>query len=86
MARGGAGQFLEQRRAIVRRHLVQNPDDLFVRHRAEQLLLRLDVEIFENVGGLIVRQDAEDDDLFVFGKISDAFCDIGGRPIGKELA
>ena len=61
LARRRARQFLEQRRAIVRRHFVEDPDDLLVRHRAQQFLLRLDVEIFENVGRQIVRQDAEDD-------------------------
>ena len=34
LARRRARHFLEQRRAIVRRHLVQNGDDLLVRHRA----------------------------------------------------
>ena len=36
---------------------------------AEQLLLRLDFEIFENVRRQRVRQDAENDDLFVLRQI-----------------
>ena len=86
LPRRRARQFLEQRRAIVRRHLVQNADDLLVRHAAEQLLLRIDIEIFENVGRELVRQDAEDDDVIVLLHVEDHLRDIGGRPVGKQLA
>ncbi len=68
LPRGGARQFLQQRRPIVRRHFVENADGLFVRHRAQELLLRLDLEIFEDVGREIVGQDPEDDDLFLLRK------------------
>ncbi len=82
------GQFLEQRRAIVRRHLVEDRDDLFVRHAAEQFLLRLDidVEILENVRRQRVRQNPENDDLLVFRKIEDDLGHVGRRHLGKELA
>ena len=53
-----ARHFLEERRAIVRRHFVQDRDDLFVRHGPQQLLLRIDFEIFENVRGQRSRKDA----------------------------
>ena len=85
LPRGRARHFLEQRRAIVRRHFVQNPDDLLVRHRPEQLLLRVDVEVFKNIRRQIMRQDAEDDDLFVFRQVEDDFGDIRRRPVAKEL-
>ena len=49
LPRRGARQFLQQRRAIVRRHFIQNGDDLLVRHRAQQFLLFLDPEIFKNI-------------------------------------
>jgi hypothetical protein len=58
-------------------------DDLLVRHRAQQLLLRLDVEIFKNVRRQRVRQDPEDDDLLVFRQIENDFGDIGRRPFAK---
>ncbi len=86
LSRGGARQFLQQRRPIVRRHFIQDPDDLFVRHRAQEFLLRFDLEVFEDVGREVMRQQAEDDDLFFLGKIGDDFRDIGRRPFRKHLA
>ena len=83
---GRARQFLEQRGAIVRRHLVQNGRDLFVRHRVQKVLLFLDSDIFENVGRQRGRQDAEHDDLFVFRKIENHFRDVGRRPFLEKLA
>jgi hypothetical protein len=83
---GGAGQFLQQRRPVVGRHFVQDGDGLLVGHGAQQLLLRLDFKVFEDVGCENVRQEAEDDDLFVLGKISDYVRDIGRRPVRKQFA
>ena len=50
-----ARHFLQQRGAIVRRHLVQNGHDLFVGHCVQELLLRIHIEIFEDVGRERVR-------------------------------
>ena len=82
------GSSSSKRGAIVRRHLVEDRDDLFVRHAAEQLLLRLDidVEILENVRRQRVRQNAENDDLLVFRQIEDDLGHVGRRHLGKELA
>ena len=52
----------------------------------KQFLLRLDLEVFENVGREIMRQDAEDDDLFLLRQIEDDFRDIRRRPFRKQLA
>ena len=49
-------------------------------------LLRLDIEIFENIRRERVRQDAKDDHLFVFRQIEDDFGHIGWRPFAKEFA
>ena len=86
LPRGGARQFLQQRRPVVRRHFVQDGDSLFVRHGAEQVLLRFDLEVFEHVRREVVRQEPEDDDLFLLGKISDDFRDVGRGPVRKEFA
>ena len=88
LTRRGAREFLEQRGAIVRRHLVQDRDDLLVGHAAKQLLLRvyIDVEILEDICGQHVRQDAEDDDLLVLRQIENDLGHIGRRHLGKELA
>ena len=80
LPRRRARQFFEQRGAIVRRHFVQNPDHLFVGHRPQQFLLLLDADVFKNVRGQRGRQDAEDDDLFVFGKIENHLRHVGRRP------
>ena len=86
LPRRRARHFLEQRRAIVRRHFVQDPGHLLVRHGAEQLLLRFDVEIFENIRRERGRQNAENDDLIVLRQIEDDFGKIGRRPFAKNLA
>ena len=85
LARGGARHFFEQRRPIVGRHFVQDRDHLLVRHRVKQLLLRLGLEIFENVRRECVRQQPENDDLFVLGQIEDHFSDVGGRHFAKQF-
>ena len=86
MPRGRARQFLEQRRSIVRRHFVQNGNDLLVRHAAQQFLLRLEIEIFEDVGGERVWQNAKNDDPLVLRKIEDDLGHVGRGHLGKELA
>ena len=85
LPRRRARQFFEQRRAIVRRHLVQNADDLLVRHGAQQLLLRLDVEVFEHIRGERVGQDAENDDLLVLRHVENHLGHVGRRPFAKNF-
>ena len=46
----------QEGRAIVWRHLIQNRHDLLVGHRAQELLLSVDVEILEHVRGQRVGQ------------------------------
>ena len=77
LPRRRARHFLEQRRAIVRRHLVENGGDLFVRHAAEQFLLRIHVEVFKNVRRQCRRQNAEDDDAIVCRQIENHFRYVG---------
>jgi hypothetical protein len=83
-----ARELFEQRCAVIRRHLVEDRDDLFVCHATEQFLLRLDVdvEILENVRRQHVRQNPENDDLLVFRKIEDDLGHVGRRHLGKEFA
>ena len=54
-------------------------------HGAQQCLLRLEIEIFENIRREPRWQDAKDDHLFVFRQIEDDFGDIGGWPFTKEF-
>ena len=55
-------------------------------HGAQQFLLLLDANVFKNVRGKRVRQDAKDDDLLVFRKIEDHLGQVGRRPVAKHLA
>ena len=86
LARRGTRQFLQQRRAIVRRHLIQNGHDLLVRHRAQQFLLFLNPEVFKNIRCQIVRQHPKDDHLFIFRHIEDYLGDIGRREFVENFA
>ena len=86
LPRRRARQFLQQRRAIVRRHLIQDADHLLLRHAAEELLLRIHLEIFENIRRQIVRQNAENDHLIVLLHIEDHLGHVGRRPFRKQLA
>src|SRR5207302_1528798 len=86
LPRRGTGQFFQERRAIVRRHLIQNGDDLFVGHRPQQFLLFFDPDIFEDVRGERRWQDAKDDHLFVLGKIENDFRNVRRWPLSKQLA
>ena len=52
----------------------------------QQFLLRIEIEIFENIRRERVRQDAKDDDLFIFRHIDNHLGDIGRRPVAKQLA
>ena len=86
LARRGTRQFLQQRRAIVRRHLVQNGYHLLVCHRAQQFLLFLDPEVFKNIRRERGWQDAKDDHLFIFRHVEDYLGDIGRRPFAENFA
>jgi len=56
-----------------------------VSHGTQQLLLRVEIEVFKNIRRQIVRQHAKDDHLFVFRQIEDHFSHIGRRPFPKHF-
>ena len=80
-----ARQLLQQRRAIVGRHLVEDLDRVLLPQRAQQTRLRVHVEILEHVGGHRLRQDAENHHLLLDGKPDDALRQIGRMPFGENL-
>ena len=41
-------------------------------------------DVFEDVSCECRWQDAKEDDLFVFRKIENYVCDVGGRPLAKN--
>ena len=52
----------------------------------KELLLRVDVEVFENIRRQVVGQDAENDDLIVLLHVEDHLRDVRRRPFLKQLA
>ena len=65
LARRRRGQLVEERGAVVGRHLVQDLRHLLGGHGLEQALLRLEREILEHVGGEVARQQAKGDHLLL---------------------
>ena len=65
----GRGQFLEQRRAIVRRHVVEDVRGGLVAHRLQHRLLGVRLQVLEDLRRLSVRQQAEDDGLLLLREI-----------------
>ena len=61
LPRRGRRQLLQERRAVVRRHLVQDARDAVPPERLQQPLLGLGLEVLEDVRGLVVRQETERD-------------------------
>ena len=57
-----------------------------MRHRAQQFLLRIQIEIFKNVRRQRMRQDAKDDHLFISRHVENHFGHVRGGPLAKQLA
>ena len=55
-------------------------------HRAQQFLLRIQIEIFKNVRRQRMRQDAKDDHLFISWHVENHFGHVHWGPFGKQLA
>ena len=81
-----ARQFLQQRRAVVGRHLIQDARRLRRAHRLEQRLLRIAVEILENIRRQRVRQNAEQHHTLILRQFRDQLARLRRREIGKRLA
>jgi hypothetical protein len=61
----GRRQLVQQRGAVVRRHLVQDLGDFLLGHGLEQLPLGLEWQVLEDVRGQIAGQHPEGEDLLV---------------------
>ena len=81
---GRPRQLLEQRRAVVGRHVIEDAGGLGLPHRFQDDLLRVGVEILEDIRGLRVREQAEDDGLLIVRQLGDALGDVRRRPVGKR--
>ena len=85
MCDSGAWQFLEQRRAVVGGHLVEQLDGFLLPHRAQQVFLRVELEVLERLRRDLVRQHAEENHLLVVGQVGDQFRKVGWRPVLENL-
>ena len=63
LARRGRRQLLEEHRAVVGRHVVEQRRDVFLGHRLEERFLGVLRQILEDLGGVLARQHAEDHHL-----------------------
>ena len=81
-----AGQLLEQRRAVVRRHVVEDARGIHRAHRLQHGVLRIHIQILEDIARQHMRQQAEDDRLLLLRQVRDALRDVRRRPVRKRLA
>ena len=86
IARHLRGQFLEKRRAIVGRHVVEDVGDFDVAHRFEQLFLRFDRQILERRRRGLARQQPEDDRLILGRELDDGVGKVGDVELHELLA
>jgi len=84
--RHGAGQLLEEGRAVVGRHLVEDLGDLALGHAADQRLLVVDVEVLEDLERQLARQDAERHGLDVVIEVPEHLRHVVYGEVREELA
>ena len=58
----------------------------FVAHREQEIFLRVEVEILEDIRRHAVRQDAEKKHLLLAREIGEKLREIGRRPVAKNIA
>ena len=80
-----AGQFLDERRAVVGRHRVENMNGVLLPHGVQQVPLRWMREIGERGGCNFSWQQAEDDDLLFRGQVLNQLRDVRRWPLGENF-
>ena len=85
LARHRRGQLVEERGAVVGRHLVQDLRHLLGGHGLDQALLRLEREILEDVGGEVAREQPEGDHLLLHRQSLDQARGGRWRPVLEHL-
>ena len=85
LARHRRGQLVEERGAVVGRHLVQDLRHLLGGHGLDQALLRLEREILEDVGGEVAREQPEGDHLLLHRQGLDQARGGRWRPVLEHL-
>jgi hypothetical protein len=67
--------------AIIGRHVVEKSSDIILGHRLEQQFLRGEVEVFEDVGGKLARQNTKDDHLILNRQTDNQARQVRGLPV-----
>ena len=86
LQRGRSGHLFEELGAVVGRKIVENLRDLLLAEREHQSLLIFEAEIFEDIGGEIMRQDAEQHGLVPGAEVGENFRDLRRRELRKNFA
>ena len=85
LARRRRRQFLEEQRAVVRRHVVQQRGDVVFCHRLEERFLRFLRQVFEDRRGILPRQHAKHDDLILGVQRGQQFRHVVGGPVPHHV-
>ncbi len=85
LTRRGRGQFLEEHRALVGRHVVEQGRNVFLGHRLEESLLGVLCEVLEDGGGILAGQHTEHDDLVFETELGQERRDVACVPIAHQV-
>src|SRR4029079_4984755 len=85
LARDGRRQLFEQRRAVVRRHVVENGGHFVLGHGLEQSVLIVVREVFEGGGGVLARQHAIHDHLVGDRQFGERFGHVLRGPVAHHV-
>ena len=83
---GFGRQFLEERRPIVGRHVVEQCRRFLGGHRLQQRVLLVERQVRERLRSVLARQDPEDEHLFVERQVGQDRCEIAGTPVAQRVA
>jgi hypothetical protein len=78
------GQLLEQRGAVVGRHLLEHGGRVGVGERVQQVLLGVEREVLEHLGGALAIEQAERDRLLLVGEPIDGLGDVGDLAVRRR--
>ena len=81
-----AGQLLQEQRAVVRRHVVEQRGNVLLRHRLEQRFLGILGQVLEDGGGVLAGQHAEDHDLIFEVELGEQVGDVARVAVPQHVA
>ena len=81
-----AGELLEERRAVVGSHVVEDARHLLVAEALQQLFLRIEGHVLEGVSGEVARQQPEEHGALVGWRLRQELRQVLHREVEQELA